>query len=245
MRVNVAAIVPAAGEGKRLRAQGSGLGVRKPFMLLGNKPILVHTLEILESSPSIDYILVVAHKYDKNRVSKIIKKYKIGKVRGIIAGGATRTDSVYNGLKNVDDETDIVLIHDGARPFTTEGLIEKTILGAKRYGACVCGINAISTVKEVDDKLFVISTMNRNRIFDIQTPQAFRRDIIARAYKEARRNGFNATDDARLVERLRYKVKVIDGLRFNIKITYPEDIILAEAIYENWHRIRHSSAKRE
>lgn len=235
--MKVVAIVPAAGEGNRLGARVSGLGVRKSFVLLARKPLLIHTLEVLADSSLIDYILVVVHKDDIGSASKIIKKYKIGKIKAIIAGGPTRTESVYNGLNNIDEETDIVLIHDGARPFITEGLLNKTIRMAKKHGTCVCGINITSTIKEANDRSFVTSTIDRTKIFDIQTPQAFRRDIIFKAYQEAQRQGINATDDAGLVERLGYKIKLIQGLRYNIKITYPEDIILAEAIYARRDRI--------
>lgn len=242
--MKVVAIVPAAGRGVRFRAKALGRRDRKPFALLANKPILIHTINALESSSLIDCILVIVHPDDTGLAKETIKRYRIKKVKHIISGGRTRTHSVYNGLKHMDEDADIVLIHDGVRPFITEEIIKTAIKGAKEYGSAVCGVQTISTMKEVDDKLFITSTLNRKRLYDIQTPQVFKRDIILKAYEEAIAKGCEATDDSVLVERIGYKVKLTAGSHYNIKITTPEDMVFAEAIYARRGRLRYSSAGR-
>lgn len=233
----VVAIVPAAGEGNRFKVQGSRFKVRKPFVLLADKPILIHTLKVLESSALISHILVIVHPDDMRLASEVIKRYRINKVQQIIPGGSTRTQSVYNGLKNISSNADIVLIHDGARPFITQEIIKQAVSGAGKYGSSVCAVQAISTMKEVDDEFFITLTPDRARFYECQTPQVFRRNIIVKAYKEAVAKGYDGTDDSALVERLGYKVKVVAGSKYNIKLTTPEDMILAEAIYAHRHRI--------
>jgi 2-C-methyl-D-erythritol 4-phosphate cytidylyltransferase len=152
------------------------------------------------------------------------------KVSRILAGGPERQDSVYLGLKAVGGKADFVIIHDGARPFVSPELIERALSETRRYKAVVVGVPAGDTIKEVSAQREVLRTLERSRLWAIQTPQSFEYGLIAEAHEKAREEGFYGTDDASLVERLRIPVRVIEGSRFNLKISTPEDLILGEAI---------------
>jgi len=223
--LKVVAIVPCAGKSERM-------GEKKEFLLLGDKPILAHTLSPLENHSQIsEIILVVDEKSIEHCQKEIIEKYDFGKVKEVVVGGERRQDSVYNGLKKVTSACDIVLIQDGARPFLTKDLITRSIEGAKEMGGATVAIPAIDTIKFVrDDKDIVIETLQREYLWMAQTPQTFRYELILKAYEKAEEENFKGTDDASLVERMNQPVKIIRGSYDNIKITTPEDLILAEAI---------------
>lgn len=223
--MKVVAIIPSAGKGERM-------GQKKEFLLLGGKPILAHTLKPLEDHPQIsETILVVDEKSIEKCKREIVEKYGFKKVKEVIVGGEERQDSVYNGLKRVAKDCDIVLIHDGARPFLTEDLITKSIKGAEKHKASVVAVPCIDTIKFAHkEKDMAIETLDREYLWMAQTPQTFRYEIILKAYQKAEEETFRGTDDASLVERMNQPVKIVRGSYDNIKITTPEDLILAEAI---------------
>jgi 2-C-methyl-D-erythritol 4-phosphate cytidylyltransferase len=217
----VVAIVAAAGSGQRL-----GLKVRKPFVKLAGIPLIVHTLKALSGSCAIDAIIVAAQPGFVGRFEALIKKYRLAKVAAVVAGGATRAESVRNCLARVDDSFDIVLIHDGGRPFIDAGTIALSVAMARKYGGAIVAVPENDTVKLAGDDLFVKKTLPRSRIFRAQTPQVFKRELIKKAYAAGITAG--VTDDAGLVERVGGKVKIVTGSYRNIKITTKEDLKLAE-----------------
>lgn len=223
MKPRVVAVVPAAGSGKRL-----GFKTKKPFILLGGKPLVSYALAALESSKVIDTIIVAVERWSVGRLKALVKRYGFSKVTDIVIGGATRFDSVCNCLERVGPSFDIVLIHDGARPFLDERMIEEAVSLAEKYGAAVAAVPENDTIKAVKKGSFVKRTMDRNFIYRAQTPQVFRSEIIQKAY--ARRGGSDITDDSSVVEKLGMPVKISKGSYRNIKITTEEDLRIAEAL---------------
>ena len=222
--MDIVAIVPAAGKGKRV-------GGDKPYLLLKNKPILAHTLLTLQKFDFLSEIILVVEKVKIDFCrKKIIEKYGLNKVKKVIAGGSSRFDSVFKGLQEVDERIDLIFIHDGVRPFLSENVAKKVIQAAKRYKAAVAAFPCIETIKEIDGGLFVKKTLPRKKIWSIQTPQVFQRDLIIKAYEKAKKKGIKAGDDAELVERIGQPVKIVQGEYRNIKITFPEDLILAQGL---------------
>ncbi|OGX29835.1 MAG: 2-C-methyl-D-erythritol 4-phosphate cytidylyltransferase, partial [Omnitrophica WOR_2 bacterium RIFCSPHIGHO2_01_FULL_49_10] len=217
--------VAAAGKGERLKSK-----VRKPFVALGKEPILLHALRVLDNSNLIGEIIVVAHQADLPKARLLIKKAKLKKFKEIVAGGKRRMDSVKNGLAAVSEDADYVIIHDGCRPFIDNKMISSVLDAAGVFGAAIAGVPVKPTIKEVEKGNFVAATLKRETLVDVQTPQAFRKDILLRAYDRAFVEGAIATDDAALVERLGIKVKVVDGSYRNIKITTPEDLRYAKML---------------
>lgn len=221
--MSVAAIVAAAGVGERLRSR-----LAKPFHVIGGVPLVVHTLKQLSVHPLIDGLIVVFSANNIERLEQLIDEHKIKKIKKIVEGGATRAQSVRNGLKHTDGY-DFILVHDGARPFTEHRIIDAAIKKAKTMGAVVVGLPVSSTIKRVDaGKNEVDATLRREQLWQIQTPQVFRSDIIKKAYEQTMDE--QAPDDAFLVEQMGGRVGLVEGSPFNIKITTPEDFVLAEAI---------------
>ncbi len=217
------AIVPAAGSGKRL-----GMGTKKPFVLLSGKPIAARTLMALEKCKAIDEILVASEASCVKKFRALVKRYRLSKVSDIVVGGRTRFESVKNCLAAIKPPVDIVIVHDAARPFIDDATISESVKLARKFGACIVASRSTDTIKLVDDRLFIKGTLDRNKIFRAQTPQAFRYDIIKKAY--AARDKNKITDDAGLVENIGRSVKVLLGRNCNMKITTREDIKLAEAL---------------
>ncbi|MFA6142204.1 MAG: 2-C-methyl-D-erythritol 4-phosphate cytidylyltransferase [Candidatus Omnitrophota bacterium] len=223
-RPRVIAVVPSAGYGKRL-----GLKKKKPFVLLGGKPIASYALKTLGDCPAIDGIIIAAEEPCIKHFKRLIDRYAIRKVIDVVVGGRTRAESVRNCLDAVGASFDIVLIHDAARPFVDRALIEKSIKLAAQFGGCIAALEESDTVKLADENLFIKKTLDRNFIFRAQTPQAFRYGIIKRAYA-ACRDFDNFTDDASLAEAMGIKVRIVKGSCRNIKITTKEDLKLAEVL---------------
>lgn len=220
-------VIVAAGQGKRMSA-----GVNKLLLNLRNKPILAYTLEAFEQSRCIDEIVLVTAEHEMEYCkNEIIGKYNIQKVSKIVAGGSERNISVYNGLKAVE-ACDIILIHDGARPFVSEEIIEQGIHYAKLYGACTCGVTPKDTIKVKDEQGFSVETPNRNSLFSVQTPQCFDYKILLECHERISREKFAVTDDTMAVERYGYKVFLYEGSYKNIKITTPEDLFIGEKFLE-------------
>lgn len=221
----ITALVLAAGSGSRMKSQ-----TKKQFMELKGKPVIWYSLFAFEKS-RVDQIILVAGKEDIEYCkTNIVDKYGLKKVDVIVAGGDERYESVYNGLKEV--KGDIVLIHDGARPLVSDDIIERSIKNAEKYGACVAGMPVKDTVKIVKENNIIQTTPERKNVWITQTPQAFRYELIKKAYDNLKNeNGENITDDAMVVEAFaNHEVRFIEGDYSNIKITTPEDIALAEAL---------------
>lgn len=223
--MKVAAIVAAAGKGERLKSK-----VHKPFVALGKDPILLHTLRALDNSNLIGEIIVVANQTDLPKARLLLKKAKLKKFKDIVAGGKRRMDSIRNGLTAVSEDTDYIIIHDGCRPFIDNKMVSSVLDAAEIFGAAIAGVPVKPTIKEIEKGNFVAATLKRETLVDVQTPQAFRKDILLRAYDRAFAEGADATDDAALVERLGIKVKVVGGSYRNIKITTPEDLKYAKML---------------
>jgi 2-C-methyl-D-erythritol 4-phosphate cytidylyltransferase len=222
----VTALIPAAGMGRRM-----GKAVAKQFLPLGDKPMLAHTLLVFQRAPEIDEIIPILSQEDmESCLRDVIEQYHVTKVKTLVVGGKERQDSVKNGLQKLEKDALIVLVHDGVRPFVTHEMIKESIEHAKK-GECVAvGVPIKDTIKEVDDKNIVRRTLERNRLWAIQTPQTFPVKILRRAYEESRQHNRYGTDDATLVEQAGGNVHVIMGSYENIKITTPEDLMLAEEI---------------
>lgn len=220
------AIIPAGGSGKRMQE-----AISKQYLLLDRIPVLAHTLKIFQKSPQIDEIFLIVPEDDIEFARRnIVEKYTISKVCRIIGGGKERQDSVRNGIMSVGNDHDIVVVHDGVRPLIIEELIHTVIYEASKHEAVTVGVPAKDTVKSIDDHGWVVETLDRSSLWLIQTPQAFKRDVIKNAFEAAYRDKFYGTDDASLVERIGVKVKIISGSYNNIKITTKDDILLAEVL---------------
>lgn len=220
------ALVPAAGQGKRMGGAHS-----KPYLLLEGKPILAHTLLELERCPLVDEVVLMVERGEIERArASVVEEFRLQKVGAILAGGLQRQDSVWEGLKTVQDDCDLVMVHDGVRPFISQEMLTRSIQGAVDCGASIAGMPAKDTVKLVSAQNVVLTTPDRKSIFLVQTPQTFKRDILLRAYRQAMEDGFYATDEASLVERLGLPVRVVEGSYENIKITTPEDLVVGEMI---------------
>jgi len=213
----VGAIIAAAGESRRMS------GIDKVLALLGGKPVISYVLDAFEECESISQIVVVVSKDNVAKCRELIAEKKYAKPIEVCAGGKRRQDSVVAGLKRLD-ACDWVVIHDGARPLVTRELIERGLEVAQETGAAVAAVPVTDTVKIADDDQIVLETPPRQNLWAVQTPQVFRFDIISKAYQKA---AGDVTDDASLVERLGHKVKLYMGSYDNIKITNPDDLILA------------------
>ena len=225
-----AAIVPAAGQGLRM-----GSGTRKQFLLLDAEPIIVRTLRILAACRQIDEIYLVAPATEIETCREYIRRYELRKISMVLAGGRQRQDSVANGLARLPERVQWVLVHDGVRPLVSRQTINRVIRAARQTGAAVAGLPLKETVKRLGPRGLVSQTLERSKLWSIQTPQVFRHEDLKRAFRQARRDGFYATDEAALLERLSQPVKVVRGNPENIKITTPEDLLIARALLAPEH----------
>ena len=208
-------VIVAAGTGSRMN-----MGINKQFIKLEGKEIIAYTIEKFYNNSNIEDIVVVVKEDESEFFKKeILDKYNFKNVK-IAYGGKERQDSVYNGLKLLDEKCDVVLIHDGARPFVSDKIIDKSIEEAKEHKAIVVGVPVKDTIKVID----------RSVLWAVQTPQTFDYNILIDAYKDAFKNKFYGTDDAMLVERIGYKVKMLEGSYNNIKITTQEDLNIGSQI---------------
>ena len=217
------AVIVAAGKGKRM-----GTEISKQFLPLGGKEILAHTVEKFEKAENIRDIILVTGEDSLQDVQDMTQEYGWGKIRSIVAGGKERQDSVWNGLQEVPADAEIVLIHDGVRPFVTEDILNVSIETTLEMGGCVAGVPAKDTIKICSNENIAVATPDRSTLWQIQTPQTFRRELIMKAYEQAKADGFVGTDDASLAEYSGYSVKVIMGSYRNIKITTKEDLLIGE-----------------
>jgi len=228
----VIAVIPAAGLGQRM-----GSTTHKQYLKLRGIPILVHCLRTFAAHPQIDEIIIVApeEQIDFCRWD-IVHAYNIDKVSALVRGGAQRQDSVRNGVRACQcSADDIILIHDGVRPLIEAETITAVIDGVRKHNACIVGVPLKDTVKVVQDGI-IHSTLQRSGLWAAQTPQGFRCRLIAAAHEQALAGGFNATDDASVLEWLGHPVVMLEGSYANLKITTPEDLVLAQALLEQRER---------
>ncbi len=220
------AIIPAGGSGKRL-----GGDIAKQYLFLNSLPVLAHTIRVFQKSDVISEVVLVVPQDDIAYVrEQIVEKYGLTKVSAIVAGGHERQDSVLSGLRAIAETCDIVMVHDGVRPFVTGDMIARVAAAAADGGAASIGVKAKDTIKETTDENMVMRTIPRGNLWQTQTPQAFQYGLLCRAFETAAGDGFYGTDDASLVERIGAKVRMLAGSYENIKITTPEDLMMAEAL---------------
>ncbi len=221
------ALIPAAGMGKRM-----GAGSNKQYLLLDGMPILARTVSVFEAAPFIDGIYLVSPEQEiPFCYSEVVDRYGFSKVRAIVPGGAERQHSVCNGLDAMAGaaaDDDLVLIHDGVRPFVSQQVLKTAADAAMQYGAAVVAVPVKDTVKVVRGGV-IAETPPRKELWLAQTPQAFRYGLIRNAHARAKGEGFFGTDDASLIEHQGGEVRIVTGDYRNIKITTPEDLVLAEA----------------
>ena len=221
--MKVGAIIPAAGRGKRI-----GASIPKQFLEIQGRPLLHHTLTVFASCKLIDYVVLVMPRADVNEVGKDwMNKYKI--VQEVVVGGEQRQDSVYNGFNSLEKGTDIVVVHDGVRPFTTPQMITATVEEAQQHGAAITAIPVNDTIKQAIDG-FVKQTVSRDGLWRVQTPQAFQHGLLLQAFKKAKEDSYYGTDEGALIEYLGERVKIVPGSELNIKITRKEDLALGESL---------------
>lgn len=222
----ISVIILAGGKGKRMNSS-----VSKQFIEIKGKPIIYHTIKKFNDNKRIDNIVVVLSEEEVEYFKEnILKKYSL-RVDKIVVGGKERQDSVYNGLKSLENsETDIVLIHDGARPFISNKIIEDGIKYASIYGACAPGVMPKDTIKVKNEKNFSVKTPDRATLMAIQTPQVFKFNEILECHEKVKLDGVVVTDDTMVAEKYGYKVYIYNGEYTNIKVTTPEDLILGEKL---------------
>ena len=226
MKADVSVIMPAAGLSLRM-----GANVRKPFIMIGGKPIFFYTLEKFSRLKRVKEIIFVVNEKDRSTViekwSDELKAYKVTK---IVTGGERRQDSIYNALAHLDSDTNIILIHDAVRPLIKNDEIEAVIKSTEEKGAAIVASPMKLTVKKVDSNLEIVETVPRHDLWMAQTPQGFKRDLLVNAYDKIKDTIDEFTDDAEVVEKAGHTVGIVSGSYDNIKITTREDLKLAELL---------------
>jgi len=218
-------VIPAAGQGKRMEA-----GCNKQFLFLQGRPVLAHTVSLFEESEYVSEIVIAGAVSDLSRLEDMVSEYGFTKVTAIVRGGTERQDSVYAGIQALSSAVGRVVVHDGARPLLSLREFHRFLGETEGFAAAVMGIPLQDTVKRIDDAGKVLETLPREVLRAIQTPQIFERSLLEEAHRRSATEGYYGTDDATLLERLGYSVRVAAGSAENIKITLPEDLWLAEQI---------------
>lgn len=225
--MNISCILLAAGRGERVKSR-----IPKALLNLAGRPLFTHSLMKFQKIRAIREIIIVVPAKYQDKFRHILNSYRTDKIYKVVKGGRERVDSVYNGLLNADS-SDYILVHDSARPFVKIKLIRDILKSLKKYNAVIPALSPTSTLKRCRGG-FVKKTLNRDDIYQIQTPQAFRSDILKAAFKHYKNKRRKVKeyiwDDSFLLELIKEKVKVIPGQRWNLKITYPEDMKLAECM---------------
>lgn len=218
--MSIKVIIPASGSGTRF-----GGNIPKQFMKIEGKEILAHAISTFHQIRSIDEIIIATKQEYFEKIKLIIRKNKFFKVKRIVEGGKLRQDSVYRALMNLDcSENDFILVHDAVRPFISRDKILELIKEVKKHNCVILGLPVAETLKKIDKKNYVEKTIDRENVWSIQTPQAFRYDILKKSFEKAYKDNFNGTDESSLAEYSGYKVKVIEGEKTNIKITLKADL---------------------
>jgi 2-C-methyl-D-erythritol 4-phosphate cytidylyltransferase len=225
--MHVTAIVVAAGAGRRIGGE-----ISKTYLSISGRPLVLRTVDRMFLAGCVERVVLVVAADEMANCAALLRGDAALRDRPIVlqTGGATRQQSAQRGLEKLGADTDIVIIHDGARPFVSASLIDRCVSGAAEKGAVVVGLPARDTVKVVGGDRRIQTTPERSSLWEVQTPQVFQRGLIVAAHEQAARDGVEATDDAMVVERFGHPVFILDGERTNIKITLPEDIWLAEAM---------------
>jgi 2-C-methyl-D-erythritol 4-phosphate cytidylyltransferase len=218
-------VIVAAGKSERM-----GSDVDKGFLSLGTRPVLAYSLQVFEQCPLIDGVILVVRKERVEAGKGLAQIFGCAKVKSVVAGGPLRQVSVMNGLAELGDDVKIVAVHDGARPFVTAELIAETIKSAKRYGSGVTAVRITDTIKEVDRGTTVTRTIDRAKLWAVQTPQTFKRSMLDEAYAHVVKKGMTVTDEASAMELKGYEVHLVPGLAANIKITTAEDLTMASSL---------------
>jgi 2-C-methyl-D-erythritol 4-phosphate cytidylyltransferase len=227
----VSAIIVAAGQGKRMAAAAPrGAAVDKLFLLLAGRPVVAHTWRRFDTAKCIDEIILVVRNGRQKKFAAMAKKYRFRKPFRIVAGGAERQDSVWNGLAALSPRAKIVAVHDAARPCVTEELIAATIAAARRSGAAVAAQPVTDTIKESAHGRVIDRSLDRSKLWSVQTPQTFRVEIIRKAIATARRKKLLFTDDTAACELIGQPVRLVAGPQPNPKVTVPGDLPLVEAL---------------
>lgn len=222
----VSVIFPAAGRGKRM-----GLGFNKIFTELSGKPILIQTLLTFSRCSCVNELIIAVDASEVDAVKKVLSKIPKLKPFKVVSGGSERQYSVYNGLMAVSAESDIVLVHDAARPLVSERIIQNVVDEVMMSGSAVCAVPVKDTTAVINEMGFIDSVPDRSTLWAIQTPQGFRKDILLEAHKKAQEDQFLGTDEASLVRRTSHAVKLVMGDYDNIKITTPTDLFFAESLF--------------
>jgi len=223
--VTATALVAAAGLGTRVSGN-----VSKVLLPLRNAPVLVWTLRALEASPVIANVVLITRLETADECAQLVRAHGLTKVTDFVPGGPARQDSVFNGLTQAKALNDLVVIHDAARPLASPDLFARVCAAAEEHGAALAAIPVVDTLNRADAELRVIATVPRDQLWRVQTPQAFRREVILDAHRRARREGFTATDDASLVRHYGGAVRIVPGEPWNLKLTHDGDFHLAEAL---------------
>lgn len=221
----VSAIIPAAGFGERM-----GATISKQFLMLNGKPILVHTLERFQACEMVGEIIVATQSSSLSLIEEIKEKYSLTKLKPPVEGGERRQDSIANALRHLNEQCDIISVHDAVRPFVHLKEITQSIETAKYYGASIVAVRAKDTMKQASTDGRVEKTLNRSSLWSVQTPQTFQRKILLDAYRFAEKNDITATDDSFLVEQIGISPIIVEGSYENIKVTTPDDLLLAELL---------------
>lgn len=225
----VSVIIPAAGFGERM-----GATIGKQFLLLQGRPILVHTLERFQACSMIDEIIVSTQRSSFPLIDEIRRKYSLTKVKDPVEGGERRQDSIANALRVVDRRSEIICVHDAVRPFVHLKEITHSIETATYYGASIVAVRAKDTMKLAATDGRVEKTLNRSSLWSVQTPQTFKKQLLIDAYAHAEKFNITATDDSYLVEQLGHSPIIVEGSYENIKITTPDDLLLAELLLKRF-----------
>ncbi len=218
-------IIVAAGKSERM-----GQNVDKAFLSLGAKPVVVYSLRAFEKCPDIDDVVLVVQKERLEAARCMVQMFGCTKVKKIVAGGAQRQVSVAKGLEAIDEDTEILAIHDGARPCVTSELISATIRSAKEHGSGVAAVKITDTVKEVERGMTLARTVDRTKLWAVQTPQAFQKALIVKAMAHVKKAKKVVTDESSAVELVAKNIRLVLSTSANIKITTPDDLVLAAAL---------------
>lgn len=238
MEGKIGVVIVAAGKGTRMKSS-----VSKQFLHIQHKPIIVHTLERFTQFEDIDDLVMVVGSHDMEHMQQLLKQYAMADHVRLVTGGSERQDSVYQGLLHLSNDVEWVVVHDGVRPFVSERVFRACLNGAQQTDAAIAAIPVKDTVKVVIDGT-VQYTPDRQSLWAIQTPQAFRFSSLIFAHLQAGKEGFLGTDDAMLMERAGYKVRIIEGSELNVKITTPEDLAYMEWKLEKLEREQNETRER-
>ena len=228
---DVGVVIAAGGTGRRM-----GGKLPKQFLPLGGSSVLERTLAVFNAHPAVGEIVVVVPRSYLEKTAWMIHRGNLSKAKHVVAGGKDRQESVWNGLNSFGQAPRVVLIHDAVRPLVRTGVIDAVISQTRRHGAAAAGVKVKDTIKWEGRKGFFTKTLDRGRLWSIQTPQGFSYTLVHTAHKGARVSGYSGTDDAALVERLGRKVRIVEGDYDNIKITTAEDLAFAEMVLKRGRR---------